>query len=135
MKTRKILTLLLGIFVAAMIVSCENNDPVVMPEESILPEHFSIDIPDALSRQGAANAKVAVDTLDGNVIYMHLTNFIHVGEKAAEIVEDIIRSIVLYGINKPISFSFEGQDDGRTKNLDVIKTSFFYHFKTFTLYS
>lgn len=125
MKTRKILTLLLGILVAAMIISCENNDPVVMPEESILPENFSIDIPDALSRQGVENARVAVDTLDGNVIYMHLTNFIHVGEEAAEIVEDIIKSIVLYGINKPMSFSFEGEDDGRTKNLDVIKTSFF----------
>jgi hypothetical protein len=125
MKTRKILTLLLGIIVAAMIISCENNDPVVMPEDNILPESFSIDIPDAISRQGAANARVAVDTLDGNVVYMHLTNFIHVGEEAAEIVEDIIKSIVLYRINRPMSFSFEGEDDGRTKNLDVIETSFF----------
>jgi len=125
MKTRKLLTILLGIFVAAMIISCQNNDEIVIPEDSILPESFGIDIPDALSRQGAANARVAVDTLDGNVIYVHLTNFIHVGESGAEIVVDIIKSIVLYGINKPMSLSFEGEDDGRTKNLDVIKTSYF----------
>jgi hypothetical protein len=130
MKTRKLLTILLGLFVAAMIISCENNDDIVMPEGSILPESFKVDIPDALSRQGTQNARVAVDTLDGNVVYMHLTNFIHVGEEAAEIVEaeiveDIIKSIVLYGINKPMSLSFEGEDDGRTKNLDVIETSFF----------
>ncbi len=125
MKTRKLFTILLGLFVAAMIISCENNDEIVMPEGSILPESFKVDIPDALSRQGIENARVAVDTLDGNVVYLHLTNFIHVGEEAAEIVEDIIKSIVLYGINKPMSLSFEGEDDGRIKNLDVIETSFF----------
>jgi hypothetical protein len=32
MKTRKLLTILLGLFVAAMIISCENNDDIVMPE-------------------------------------------------------------------------------------------------------
>ena len=125
MKTRKLLTILLGLFVAAMIISCENNDDIVVPEGRILPESLRVDIPDALSRQGYQNARIAVDTLDGNVVYMHLINFIHVGEGATEIVEDIIKSIVIYGINKPLSLSFEGEDDGRIKNLDVIETSFF----------
>ena len=125
MKTRKLLTILLGIFVAAMIISCENNDDYVVPEGSILPENFKVDIPDALSRQGDPNARIAVDTLDGNVVYMHLRNFIHAGEEAADIVQDIIKSIVLYGINKPMSLSFEGEEDGRIKNLDVVETSFF----------
>jgi hypothetical protein len=125
MKTSKLLTILLGIFVAAIIISCENNDEIVIPEDSILPESFKVDIPDALSRQGIFNARVTVDTLDGNVVYNHLTNFIHVGESAADIVEDIIISIVRYGINRPMSLSFESEEDGRIKNLDVIETSFF----------
>ena len=125
MKKRRFITILVGIFVAATIISCENNNDFIVTEDSILPQNFKVEIPDALSRQGTINGRVAVDTVDGNVIYEHLTNFIHVGETGAEIVEDIIKSISLYQINKPMAFSFEGDEDGRIKNLTVIKTSFY----------
>lgn len=125
MKKRRFITILVGIFVAATIISCENNNDFIVTEDSILPSNFKVEIPDALSRQGAINGRVAVDTVDGNVIYEHLTNFIHVGETGADIVEEIIKSISLYRINKPMAFSFEGDEDGRIKNLTVIKTSFY----------
>ena len=125
MKTRKWITFAIGIIVAAMVISCENNDDIIQPEGSILPDKFKVDIPSALSREGAVNGRVAVDTLNGNLVYLNLVTFIHVGESAAEIVEDIIKGITIYGINRPMILSFEGDDDGRTKNLEVIEGAFY----------
>ena len=125
MKTKNLFGFLFGIMIVGLIISCENNDEIVFPEDSILPENFKVDIPSALSRQGTANGRIAVDTLDGNLIYVHLTNFIFTGEEAAEIVQDIIRGIVIYRINRPMALSFEGEEDGRTKNLVVLENSFF----------
>jgi hypothetical protein len=51
--------------------------------------------------------------------------FIDVGRSGAEIVEDIIKSIRIYNINKPMRFSYTSDDDGRTKNLVVIENSFY----------
>ncbi len=125
MRTKKLLSLITGIIVAFWIAGCENNDEIIMPEGSILPGQFKVDIPSAISRQGNPGARTAVDTLDGNAVYEHLTTFIHIGEEAAEIVEDIITSIGIYNINKPMVLSFEGEDDGRIKNLEVIENVFF----------
>ncbi len=125
MKTIRSIPIILGIIIALFAMSCENNDDVVMPEDNILPENFKVDIPRALSRNGALNAKVAVDTVDGNVIYVHLTNFIHIGESAAGITQEIIASIAIYRINRPMELSFESDEDGRVKNLVVVENSFF----------
>jgi len=125
MKTKKLLNLIVGIMIASLLLGCENNDEIVLPEDSILPENFKVDIPSAISHQGFTNGRVAVDTLDGNLIYEHLANFIFMGEEAAEIVQDIIRGIVIYRINRPMALSFEGEEDGRTKNLVVLENSVF----------
>ena len=60
-----------------------------------------------------------VDTLKGSEIYHHLGTFIHVGEAGAGVVEDVIRAIRVYHINRPMSFSFQSADDGRVKNVIV----------------
>jgi hypothetical protein len=59
--------------------------------------------------------------MNGNEIYAHLNNFIAIGEGAADIVQDIIFAIALYEINEPMSLSFTGDDDHRTKNLVVVE--------------
>ena len=128
MKLRKLsLNIISLLFIAGVVLltSCEGNETPTPQGESILPENFSVDIPDAISNENVVvngryrSARTAADTLRGNDIYEHLGSFIHIGEAAAEIVEDIILGIRIYNINRPMVLSFEGDDDGRTKNLVV----------------
>lgn len=115
------------LFIAGVVLlsSCEGNENPTPQGESILPENFSVDIPNAISDETLVsnarygNARTATDTLQGNDIYEHVGSFIHVGEAAAEIVEEIITHIRIYNIDRPMVLSFEGDDDGRTKNLVV----------------
>jgi hypothetical protein len=92
---------------------------------SVLPENFGVDIPSALSHEDNLKSAAAIDTLKGNHIYAHLRAFIHVGDKGAEIVRDIIRGIWRYEINRPMEVTFESEDDGRLKRLVVVKDSEF----------
>jgi hypothetical protein len=114
-----------GFFMLSLLLSCDNNERLVIPDDSILPENFKVDLPGALSYDGNTNGRMAIDPLDGNIIYGHLANFIHVGEEAAQIVEDIIQGIVFYRINRPMELSFESDDDGRVKNLVVMENRIF----------
>lgn len=91
-------------------------------DENSLPSTFKVDIPDAISNSSnAKNAKV--DEVNGDEIYEHLTFFIAVGEGAADIVQEIIVAIHQYDLDQATSFSFESDEDGRTKNLVVVENS------------
>jgi hypothetical protein len=71
----------------------------------------------------------SADTLKGNAIYLNLVTFVAVGEGAADIVQDIIGGIAMYHINKPMTFTFESDDDHRVKNL-VVKENATYNGKS-----
>lgn len=109
------------IFLAGIIffTSCETDPFGPDPDQSILPDKFSVDIPSSISQDISSKKSAAIDTMKGNNIYEHLTFFIHVGEEAAEIVEGIIRGISVYDIDRVKTLTFEGDDDGRIKNLVV----------------
>lgn len=114
------------------LASCETNDEFQQEPGSILPEQFGVDVPSAISYEdGTSNgrygysSRVKEDTVNGSDIYGNLGTFIWVGDHAAEIVNDIIVGISVYNINKPMSLTFESDDDGRAKNLDVIENSNF----------
>ncbi|UCG26649.1 MAG: hypothetical protein JSV24_06615 [Bacteroidales bacterium] len=114
------------LFSAILFTGCEKDPDPSQDETSILPESFKVDIPDAISRESIVKKSAPlVDTLQGNEIYEHLSNFIAIGEGAADIVQEIIFAIAVYGINKPMYFPFEGDDDGRIKNLEVVENSSF----------
>ena len=107
-----------------LLTSCEGNETPTPQGESILPESFGVDIPSAISDENLvssryANARTKEDTVQGNDIYEHLGTFIHVGEASAEIVEDLIFGIRVYNINRPLTLTYESDDDGRTKTLVV----------------
>ncbi|MCK5207723.1 MAG: hypothetical protein KAQ79_06880 [Cyclobacteriaceae bacterium] len=120
MKKFRLTSIALFLMTSIFYFGCEPQADLPKPETSILPERFGVDIPNSLSSEySLSNGRVAIDTLKGNDIYQHLNLFINVGDGAAEIVGDIIRSIRIYEINKPMSLSFEGDEDGRTKNLVV----------------
>ena len=127
MKNSRITSIAFFLMTALFYFGCEPQADIPNPETSILPERFGVDIPNSLSSElGVSNGRTAgIDTLKGNLIYNHLNLFINVGEEAAEIVGDIIRGIAIYRINKPMSLSFESDEDGRTKNLVVQKNPTF----------
>ncbi len=109
---------LAGVF---FFTGCESEPFGPQGDESILPEKFSVDIPDAISQDVSAQKSVAVDTMKGHEIYRHLIFFIHVGEEAAEILEGIIWSINVYNIDRVKTLTYEGDEDGRIKNLAVVE--------------
>src|SRR6056297_3986968 len=95
---------LAGVF---FFTGCESEPFGPQGDESILPEKFSVDIPDAISQDVSAQKSVAVDTMKGHEIYRHLIFFIHVGEEAAEILEGIIWSINVYNIDRVKTLTYE----------------------------
>lgn len=128
MKTMKNILALVILAMILLIQGCEENGPLPKDEmNGILPDRFKIDIPTSMSNNQVkiVNQKSAdgteADTLKGNEIYSHLNTFIAVGEEAADIVQEIIIAIALYDIDEPMSLSFQGDDDNRVKNLEVIE--------------
>ncbi len=104
-----------------LFTSCEKDPVVNLSDESILPLTFGVDIPTAISQDLSTLKSAQVDTLRGNVIYHHFRAFIHIGDRGGKMVRDIIHAISSHHINKAMSFSYESDDDGRTKNLEVIE--------------
>ncbi len=100
--------------------ACETDPFTGGEDHGILPEKFSVDIPDAISQDVSTKKSAAIDTLKGNHVYSHLTFFIHIGESAAEIVEGIIRTISVYDIDRIKTLSYESAEDGRIKNVVVV---------------
>lgn len=119
---RKLSIISILVFLAGTLVftSCDTN-PLGGEEQSILPQKFSVDIPDAISQNVSSKKSVAIDTMKGNEVYEHLTFFINVGESAAEIVESIIWSINVYDIDRIKTLSYQSDEDQRIKNLIVVE--------------
>ncbi|MFZ5941009.1 MAG: hypothetical protein ACOYXB_10600 [Bacteroidota bacterium] len=117
---KKLFYLLPGLLLSAglFITGCDSK-VVPEPENSILPEKFSIDIPSSISRDAGTTKSAQIDTLKGNEIYQHLTFFIRVGEAGAEVVEHVIAAINVYHIDQIKTLTFESDDDGRIKNMVV----------------
>jgi len=116
--------LFLILLFSLLFLSCEEN-PEVQIQEEILPETFKVEIPQSISNDNVPingrSASFAGDTLSGEDIYHGLNTFIHVGENASRIVENLIKSIRRFHINKPFFLTFQSDDDNRFKNLEVLK--------------
>jgi len=119
MKTRNFKAFGLVMAMVAVLVSCETNHDPNPQQEDLLPERFSIDIPDAISKTSPGNGRVQGDTLKGNDIYINMATFIAVGDGSAKLVEEIIGGIRKYKIDRVITMSFRSDDDNRIKNLEV----------------
>ncbi len=118
-----------GIIFSLVLTACENNE-TIEPQQDLLPQSFSVDIPSSLSNQnsisnGRISGKIKEDTLQGNDIYLHLNTFIAVGEGAAELVEEFITGIRKHKIDRIQSLTYSSEDDNRTKNLVVLSNVMF----------
>lgn len=126
MRTKAILAVLTSLMVV-IFISCENSALNPNEDLGILPESFSVEIPRALTTGTlkSTGLKSTSDDAEGDDIYAMLAFFIYIGEQSAELVEDIILSIAIHGINKPMELSFVSEDDLRTKNLVVVNDAEF----------
>ena len=125
MKKVKVILTLVAISLATIFQSCE---PTVDPDPkdtNIVPEKFMIEIPSSLANDANLKSTNAVDTLQGNEIYAHLTSFILVGVHASVVANQIMFSIALFNLSQPLSFSFTGDEDGRTKQVVIVENSQF----------
>ena len=117
MSMKKLKLVLLGVLALFVIFAgCQKEE---VNEEDLLPLNFKVEVPDCISHN-VGQKSMKGDAVEGDEIYGHLRTFISVGESAADIVEDIIQAIRKYGLNKPMEFSYESDDDGRTKNVVII---------------
>jgi len=117
--------------IGLLLFACEDN-PETVPQEDILPESFSVNIPSSISNNnvssgGRTSGRMSEhdETFHGNDIYEGLATFIWIGEAASEIVEEIILALRIYNINKEFTLTYESDDDNRTKNLVVEENSEF----------
>jgi hypothetical protein len=120
--TRFFLGTALTLVIAIMIQSCDKLD--LKKDTGILPARFKVDVPSALSSSNTSvkssllkSAKA--DTIKGDDVYGMLKLFVAIGEGAGDVVQGIIGAIAIYHIDKPMTLSYESNDDHRIKNLVV----------------
>ncbi len=128
MKTMKLLTLVLTLGLFLGFVSCDDSIETPKQGENILPERFSVDIPDPLTKgstpQGrVSEGRLAEDIPQGNEVYESLGFFIALAEGSSELVEAIIQGVSTEGIDRVLSITYESDEDGRVKNLEVLESS------------
>lgn len=127
MKTMHLKTLLIGLLINILFFTFQSCKKDATTDDNIMPESFSVEIPEAMSQQYySQKMKTASDdTINGGDIYANLGNFINLGKGSAEIVQAIVTTIHAYKLSKPSSFSYISTDDNRNKNVNIIASSNF----------
>jgi len=127
MKTKQLFILLLTVTITLLFAQCNKDDDDIDNDNTILPTAFMVDIPESISKSSLQSKGDTKDSLEvsGNDLYTNLRTFVGVGEDAALLVQAIIFAIVVYDINEPMSFTYESNDDQRTKRLVVVENSSF----------
>ncbi len=125
MKKVKVILILVVFSLATFFQSCEPIVDPVPEDTNIVPEKFMVEIPSSLANNANLKSTNATDTLQGNAIYAHLTSFILVGVHASIVANQIMFSIALFNLSQPLTFTFIGNEDGRTKLVEIIENSAF----------
>lgn len=119
----KKINLILSVVFALAIAFTGCKKDKELTKADIIPQNFKVDVPASLTNSAAKADKDGV--LNGNDIYGHLTTFIAVGNGSADIVQSIMRAIRQYDLDQAMSFSYQSDEDGRTKNVVIIENSEF----------
>ncbi len=123
MKKINFLTLIVLVTLLLFAASCDDSIDTPSPGASILPERFSVDVPQSIANPDALSGRTAgrtEDDLNGNEIYELLSLFIHVGEESGKLAEAIIGGISVH-VDQAFFLSYQSDDDGRVKNLTVVE--------------
>jgi hypothetical protein len=107
-------------------VQCEENEDTGVDKQidTVLPSNFKVDIPDALSnttqlKSASLKSTTGNDTIKGQDVYKHMNHFIHIGETAADVVNEIIQGIVKYDLGEDMEVTYTSNEDSREKRLVV----------------
>jgi hypothetical protein len=123
MKAKNIFIGTIALVAISFFTSCDQQEVTPSGEDyGILPERFKVDIPSSISSSEMKSTSFKStngDTLSGNEIYEHLTNFIAIGEGSADLVELIIIAIKVHKIDQVKTLSYVSDEDNRLKNLVV----------------
>ncbi len=129
MKKQNYLIAALFVTITFLFQSCfpkDEDTTEVSPD--IIPSVFKVDIPESISSSEFKSAGFKMEyegndtILAGDTIYQHLRNFIHIGEEAGELVQTIMKFLKQYNINKPMSLTYDdNNDNNRTKRMDVVE--------------
>lgn len=125
MKMLRFLSLFIVVALLLVFAACDDSIETPRNDQSILPERFVVNVPGSISNLDAVNGRTSgrttEDELDGNEIYQLLSFYIAIGEESAELLEAIITGITDLGINRTLFISYESDEDGRVKNLEVVE--------------
>lgn len=125
MKTKLLLMFLGALVIVFSATSCRKDKEEEKPtEKSVLPKAFKVDIPSSIS-YAQSNKSLKSGEIRGEDVYQHLANCIFIGESASIIVEEIIFAIAYHNIDHAMTLAFQGDDDGKTKNLNVVENTTF----------
>ncbi|MCH7657011.1 MAG: hypothetical protein IIB05_01645 [Bacteroidetes bacterium] len=116
MKNIKVITVIITLS-AIVFSGCGKNE-----SGDSLPDNITIGISDAISFPAPNTNKSAylgVDALTGEDIYMHLRNFIYLGELSADLVQDMMLSLKKHNITHSTTFPYESIYDGKNKDVVV----------------
>lgn len=128
MKSSNLNTLLAALLFLMLTVSCDDELEQTSSGESIIPQKFTVDVPESITTSpssGRIRKGISTDELNGNEIYEALSLYIKIGEASAEIIEAIMGGIGSLGISGVIFVAYESDDDGRVKNLTVTENADF----------
>ncbi len=123
--TMKTLKTAFGVLLALMLVFTACKKENLQDNKDILPSKFKVDIPQSISSDEQQKLYSEDDTVMGPEVYRHLRTFIHVGEFASDIVQDLINTIREYNLSQEMSFSFTSDDDNRVKNVVIVANQTF----------
>lgn len=112
---KKLSVILTGIFLVMLVFSSCKKDNF---SSSSIPTTFKVDIPSSISSLDNSKS-TKIGQVQGDDIYNNLRFFIAVGEGAGDIVQNIMRAIAEYDLNKAMTFSYDSDEDGRTKNVVI----------------
>lgn len=126
-KTKSLVLVGMLTFMAFGIWSCGDEIEKNPEPENIVPQTFTVAIPPALTNgpsSGRLSGRTSMDEdFSGNDVYELLGLFIDIGENSAELVEGIMGGVSAFGLNKATTFSYASDEDGRTKNAEVLEGS------------
>ncbi|MCF6243152.1 MAG: hypothetical protein L3J74_17665 [Bacteroidales bacterium] len=115
---KKLSFILSFVFAASFFFTSCEGDNAKPEDQNIVPETLTVDIPSSLSSASTVKSTNG-DIPEGNELYEHMRTFIHAGDEAAQIVEAIITTIRTYNLSAEMSFSYQSDDDGRSKNVVI----------------
>ncbi len=131
MKNFRISSILLAVAMVIGMASCDDDIETPQTQQNIIPERFSVEIPESLTTGNFSNERITdsqmrvAEELSGNDIYEALRFFIRLGEASGNVVQDIISGIRQFNIADVIFLSYVSDDDDRVKNLEVFKGGVF----------